>query len=123
MTFRSRIVITGGRYEGDLAAKIARLSQFRPIDLTGKTDIGQLGAILKQTRLMVAGDTGVLHLAMAMKVPVVGIYGSTHVSRTGPWGPKEQFLAVGSERHRQRITVEEVFDAVKSLLGSNATPR
>ena len=123
MTFRSRIVITGGRYEGGLAAKISRLSQFRPINLTGKTDIGQLAVILKQTRLVVAGDTGVLHLAMTMKAPVVGIYGSTHVSRTGPWGPKEQFLAVGSERHMQRITVEEVFDAVKSLLGCGAAVR
>ena len=121
-TFRARIVITGGRYEGDLAARISRLAQFRPINLTGKTDLGQLGVILRQTRLVVAGDTGVLHLAMTMKAPVVGIYASTHVSRTGPWGPKEQFRAVGSA-HMQRITVEEVFDAVTSLLGSNAARR
>ena len=122
-TFGSRIVITGGRHEADLAARIARLSQVSPINLTGKTEIGQLGAILKQTSLVVAGDTGVLHLAMAMKAPVVGIYGSTHVSRTGPWGPKEQFIALGGKPPMKRITVDEVFDAVKSLLGADAARR
>ena len=122
-SFRSRIVITGGSHERDLATSIARRSQCPVTNLTGKTDLGQLGAILKRTRLVVAGDTGVLHLAMTMKAQVVGIYSSTHVSRTGPWGPPEQFLVVGRTGRRQRATVEEVWDAVTLLLGSNAAPR
>lgn len=45
----------------------------------------QLIALVRRSRLVIAGDTGPLHLAAALGIPVVGLYGPTDPARTGPW--------------------------------------
>jgi ADP-heptose:LPS heptosyltransferase len=135
--FNAKIIITGSKYEVGLAKKISNLSDFKPINLAGETNIWQLAAVLKKSDLFIGGDTGPLHLAMAMKTPVVGIYGHANLNRTGPWGPKEQFTVVKSniecspcqytEREKKctnakcmkQITVENVFEAVESQLNKS----
>lgn len=48
--------------------------------------LGQLIAVTRRVALAIAGDTGPLHLACALRRPVVGIYGPTDPSRNGPYG-------------------------------------
>lgn len=55
-------------------------------DLTGKTTLPQLAALLAQADVMLANDTGPLHLAAALGRPVVSPYTCTKVLRSGPYG-------------------------------------
>ena len=87
----------------------------------------QLTALLRRTSLLIAGDSGPLHLAAALGVPVVGIFGPTDPVRTGPWGSPSRVLRHASSvtdhrRHREpeagllQIAVDEVINAAEGLL-------
>ncbi|HEY6764794.1 MAG TPA: glycosyltransferase family 9 protein [Candidatus Sulfotelmatobacter sp.] len=54
--------------------------------------ISELIALIRQARLVIAGDTGPLHLAAALKIPVVAIFGPTDPARNGPYGTRSIVL-------------------------------
>lgn len=59
----------------------------RSIDnFTGKTTVRQLAEALKRCNLLMANETGVLHMATALRIPTIGILGGGHHSRFYPWG-------------------------------------
>ena len=70
--------------------------------------LGQLIALTRRSSLVVAGDTGPLHLAAALAVPVVGLYGPTDPQRTGPWGTRSRVLRdpASVTDHRRHATTE-----------------
>jgi ADP-heptose:LPS heptosyltransferase len=69
-----------------LSQEIAGRATARPLDLSGKLDILQLGAVLEQCSAVVSGDTGPMHVATAVGTPVIGLFGPTDPARTGPIG-------------------------------------
>jgi heptosyltransferase-1 len=94
----------------------------------------QLISLVRRSALLVAGDSGPLHLAAAMGVPVVGIFGPTDPVRNGPWGVRSRVLRHSSSvtdhrRHREpeagllQIQVDEVLEAASSLLAGHASRR
>jgi lipopolysaccharide heptosyltransferase I len=84
--FGGTAVLVGGRDEVALARKMRGLLTGSAVDLTGKTELPQLAAVLADADVMVANDTGPLHLAAALGRPVVAPYTCTQVCRTGPYG-------------------------------------
>lgn len=66
-----RVVITGSAAEAALAASLAGAMRAVPLDLTGRTTLGQLGALVQGAALVVANDTGVSHVAAALETPSV----------------------------------------------------
>lgn len=56
------------------------------LDLSGKTNLGEAVAILAKSRILIAVDSGVLHLGAAVKTPVIGLYGPSNPAITGPQG-------------------------------------
>ncbi|MGD0540852.1 MAG: lipopolysaccharide heptosyltransferase II [Tepidisphaeraceae bacterium] len=70
------------------AAEDAKLTGRIParFDLTGKTNLRQIVALLERARLVVGNDTGPMHMAAALGVPLVTPYGPTDPVRTGPFG-------------------------------------
>jgi heptosyltransferase I len=84
------ILFVGGREETPLARvaaeRINRKGQSPFVDFTGRTTLPQLVALLASVDLMVANDTGPLHLAAALGRPVVAPYTCTRVLRNGPYG-------------------------------------
>ena len=89
--------------------------------------LSQLVALTRRSRLVVAGDTGPLHLAAALEVPVIGLYGPTDPARTGPWRTRARVLrdpasVTDHRRHRTteagllNIRVPQVLDAAWELL-------
>lgn len=71
------IVIVGGRAERDIATVIAAAAGDRAVSAAGQYPLDGTAALLKRAVSLVAGDTGVLHLATAVGTPVVGLYGPT----------------------------------------------
>jgi heptosyltransferase-1 len=85
-------------------------------------------ALVRRAGVVIAGDTGPLHLAAALERPVVGLYGPTDPARNGPYGTPSRVLRhsssrVDHSRHREtegglmQITAEEVVEAALELLG------
>ena len=91
--------------------------------------LSELIALTRRARLLIGGDTGPMHLAAALKIPVVAIFGPTDPARNGPFGTRSSVLRSASSltdhaRHREpeqgllRITVDEVVAAARKLLQS-----
>jgi heptosyltransferase-1 len=89
--------------------------------------VSELIALTRRARLLIGGDTGPTHLAAALKIPVVAIYGPTNPARSGPFGTRSIVLRSASSmtdhtRHREpeqgllEITVGEVIAATRKLL-------
>ena len=78
------VVINFGPGEEMLASEVNRASGDVALALSGSLD--ELIALTRRTSLVIAGDTGPLHLASALGKPVVGIYGPTDPARNGPFG-------------------------------------
>jgi heptosyltransferase-1 len=96
------------------------------------SSIGQMIAMMRRASLVIAGDTGPLHLAAALERPVVGIYGPTDPARTGPYGEGLRVLRDGASmtNHKRlaeaeagllRIGVGEVVGAAMEVLGLGGT--
>jgi heptosyltransferase-1 len=125
-----RSVINYGPGEESLAAGVLAASgDARPVLYDGQ--LGELMALLRGAKLIVGGDTGPLHLALALGTRGVAIHGPTDPARNGPYPPQEIVLrkpgAVTSHKRISEtdpslleISVEEVFDAVRQRLGASA---
>jgi lipopolysaccharide heptosyltransferase I len=85
-TFGGTALFVGGRDEMPLAQKAAAGLTGPVRDLTGHTSLQRLMALLSFADVMVANDTGPLHLAAALGRPVVAPYTCTKVCRSGPYG-------------------------------------
>jgi len=91
--------------------------------------VSELIALTRRARLVIGGDTGPMHLAAALKIPVVAIFGPTNPARNGPFGTRSIVLRSASSMtdHTRRrepeqglleITVGEVVAATRKLLQS-----
>ena len=84
--FNARIIVTGAQKDAILAEEIEKLMKKKPINISGATTLKELGAIFERADLVVANDTGSMHLAVAMKTPVIALFGPTSPGLTGPYG-------------------------------------
>lgn len=126
------IIIFGDSSSSPLAQKINQGLADQGIDVTGKTTILQLTALLQACDLLVTNDTGPMHVACALKTPVVAIYGSTNPLTTSPLGPDavmvtdnmpcspcmKRVCPEGHHRCMKNVSVETVEKAVLEKLGS-----
>jgi len=80
-----RLVLLGGPGDRALSHSIAEALAGGARDLTGRTTLPQLAAVLSRCALFIGADTGVLHMATAAGTPVIGVYGPTNVARFHPW--------------------------------------
>jgi heptosyltransferase I len=116
------VVVWGGSRERELAEQIVQSSAGHGI-LGPSTSLLELAAVLKRATLMVAGDTGPLHIAAALRTPCIGLFGSTKREICGPYGRGNVALQAaydGSSGRKlagadnwavRRITVAAVVDA------------
>jgi heptosyltransferase I len=98
------VVVWAGDRERDWAEQIVAQSGGRA-GLAPKTSLLELGELVGHARLFVGSDTGPLHMAAAVGVPCVGIYGPTKPEECGPYGTGHQtlqaFYQSGSARERR----------------------
>lgn len=123
-----RGVVNFGPGELELAETVRRAAgEKAPVLIS--TDLPQLMALLRGAAIFVGGDTGPLHLAVALGTPVVGLYGPTDPARNGPYSRKDIVVrnARPDETTYKRgttpapsmlsITVEQVVAAMQKRLG------
>jgi len=131
----AKVILTGSEAERKLAEGIARQMTDQPIICLGETTLGQLAAIMRRSALVIGVDSGPLHLAVALHVPTVHLFGPVDERSFGPWGDRARHIVLTSQmpcipcnrldyapdeldEHPcvRAIAEEEVLAAAKSLL-------
>jgi ADP-heptose:LPS heptosyltransferase len=105
-----------------------------PILMAGKTTLTQAAALIEKCRLFISNDSGLMHVACAVHTPVIGLYGPTNHIKIGPYSDSSIIIRRGLDcspcykREKVKckrldclkfITVDDVFEAVKSLMENN----
>ncbi len=85
------VVFTGSAPERELVAEIQRRMGAPSVSLAGQLDLGELAALLARAPLLVANNTGPVHMAAALGTPVVDLYALTNPQHT-PWGVPSRVL-------------------------------
>jgi len=79
----ARILLLGTQLEGTLNARIAALFPEQTVDLSSRTSLRELVAVLSLSDVLVTTCNGISHLGAAVGLPIVGLYGPTSPLRTG----------------------------------------
>ncbi|MBI4598149.1 MAG: lipopolysaccharide heptosyltransferase II [Candidatus Omnitrophica bacterium] len=79
-----RVVVTGGSQEQGIASALAQLTSPLPHIVVGKTTLMELACLIKRCDLFLAHDSSALHLAAAMRVPTIALFGPTDPARHLP---------------------------------------
>ena len=98
------------------------------VNLIGDTNLKELIEVIRHSALFISADTGPLHIANALKVPLIALFGTTCPDRTGPYGGDHIHIIVSPTSRATlekplvedaecmaRITVDTVFDEVKEM--------
>lgn len=128
-------VIVGGRSDMALADEIYALSGGRAVSLAGKTSLKELAAVIRRAKFLVTADSGPMHIAAALNVPVLAVFGPTSPARTGPYGKMHTIIRSDlpcSPCYRRKpcedwkcmsgITAESVLNVIMTKMFSH-TPR
>lgn len=102
----ARVILTGGRsdLERHYGRRLAESSD--AVDLTGKTSLKQLAALIAVADLVICPDSGPAHMATAFGTTVIGLYATSNPDRTGP------YLS-------GKYTINRYPDAINQYLGKN----
>jgi len=124
-----RVAVLGGPAERALAEDIAARLASPARVLAGETELGELIGVLSQLRLLLTNDSGPMHLAAALGVPLVAIFGPTDWRETAPVGDRRRLVREPVEcapcklrecpidhRCMQRVSAERVAAEARSLL-------
>lgn len=84
----AEILIFGSAQEQTLAAELASHMKHKPKTFAGKTTLRELMALIKTCDLFITNDSGPMHLAAALDVPQIALFGSTDEIATGPFSQK-----------------------------------
>ncbi|TAN45390.1 MAG: glycosyltransferase family 9 protein [Nitrospirae bacterium] len=125
-----RIVLTGSPRESSYCAEIAQAIGDRAIVSSGQMALRHLPALISGFRALVTGDTGTMHVAVAVGTPVVALFAVADAEKSGPYYDLARHTVIQKQkicdpcaskrceyqRCMEAITVDEVFEAVKPLL-------
>ena len=88
----ARVVLTGARGDLPIIEGVLRRMRQQAINLAGKTSLTQLAALLQRADLVISGDSGPMHMAVAVDTPLIAIHGPTNPSLGGPVSPGATIL-------------------------------
>jgi len=84
----ARLILVGGEEDRFVADGVITKMKARAADLVGRLRIPELAALIETSDLMVTNDTGPMHLAAALRIPVIALFGPGKPGRYGPYGPE-----------------------------------
>ncbi|MDD5259378.1 MAG: glycosyltransferase family 9 protein [bacterium] len=128
---KTKVIVFGGQEERYAAEEMAKFMRKKPIIIAGDTDIRMTTALIKRSVLFISNDSGLMHLATAVKTPVLAIFGPTLWWKNSPWGldnvviRKEmacapcynyQNIECKTLKCLEMIKVEEAWQKVKEML-------
>jgi lipopolysaccharide heptosyltransferase I len=124
-------VVLGSRSDSKDADILVSLSGGKALSFAGKTTFRDLITLIQNARCVVSNDSGPMHIAAALHVPVVALFGPTDPQRTGPYGNGHIIIRADVEcspclkkrckdmKCMKEISVERVIRNVKKVLKSS----
>jgi heptosyltransferase-2 len=125
----TNVLIVGSQDETDVAAAVTNVASQPIIDLSGKTTLAEITAILSVCDLFISNDMGLAHVAAATETETIVIFGPTNDVTTRPFGGNSTVVRHDVEcspcmlrdcpidhRCMTRVSVEQVFETAVSLL-------
>jgi heptosyltransferase-1 len=88
----ARFVILGTADEQELGDTVMSANPQRCLNLAGKTSLWEMIEWIRLSRLLITNDTGPMHIAAALRKPVVALFGPTNPRNTGPYGQLDHVL-------------------------------
>jgi ADP-heptose:LPS heptosyltransferase len=120
----ARVLVAGGPNERDLAAPVLdAVPDSRRIDLVGTAPLMVLAACLARCKLVVANDSGLMHLAAASGTPTLGLFGPSKDAHYAPRGPVTGFVRGDVDADTLLARSGEVAGAAGSLMQDLQTAR
>jgi len=129
---RANVMLLGGPDDREVADLIMRAASYKPLDLIGKTSLGDAAAILSVSDLMISNDMGLAHLAPAVGTRTIVIFGPTNEAATRPFSDLAKVIRVDVEcspcmlrdcpidhRCMTRISADSVFESALTHLNKN----
>jgi heptosyltransferase I len=119
-------IIVGSKADRDIAGLIVSLSEGKAISLAGKTSLPELIAIIRKAKFVISNDSGPMHIAAALGIPVFAIFGPTDPQRTGPYGKGHTIIRTEEPcapcfkktcedvKCLEGLSVDKVFETIKS---------
>ncbi len=83
-------IVTGSRADEQIVKEVMRFSNGKGTNFCGKTDLKELTALIAGAKAVVSNDSGPMHIAAALGVPVIALFGPTDPYKTGPYGWQEK---------------------------------
>ena len=117
---------------------IVKISKTEPLNLGGQLSLKQLAILISHAKLFIGIDSAPMHIATAVKTPVVAIFGPSRQFRWGPWGSgntviqkswdcvpcgKEGCKGEGRSKCLDDLSIEEVISVVGSKMDSIRSPK
>jgi heptosyltransferase-2 len=125
------VAIIGSESERLIAEQIRDLMNSPTAVLSGKTSLETLIGVLAEASLVITNDSGPMHMAAALGIPTVAVFGSTDERVTAPFGPRTRIVKHPVEcspcllrecpidhRCMNRVTVDDVCNAARELVGA-----
>lgn len=131
------VVMIGSAGDRHDAEQLRTLTTSPFLDLTGAVPLGSLPALLSKAAAMITNDSGPMHIAAALGVPVAAIFGPTSAIRTGPYGTGHRVLTGSVScrpcfsrvcRHAPEmeclhlVTPDDVVEAAQHLVAAHVRP-
>ena len=132
---QAKIVILGDESERPIADIIINAMKHRPLDMVGKTSLEEFAALIGNLKLLITNDGGPMHMAVALGVKTVSIFGPVDDLVYGPYPPSDKHIVIKKQigcrpcyqgfrmqfcdKNRlclNSITTQDVFDAVRRLV-------
>jgi len=123
-----RSVIIGSSADKAIADEVVSHSGERAVSMAGETSLRELIEIMRAAQVVITNDSGPMHIAAALNVPVIAIFGPTSPAKTGPYGRGHVVLQSEAEcvpcfkracrdiRCMQEITPEAVYQEALGVL-------
>lgn len=134
--YGARIIFFGGPKDREALPTIRSAMKIPPLEAVGATTMRQTMALLDRCCLLVCNDSGIMHLAASLRVPLIALFGPQSPLKFGPWGEscrvvsrqfscspcKQKFFTECEPSPRGRpmcmegITVDQVFEATSMAM-------
>jgi len=131
--WNASVVLMGSIPEMPLSAGIEEAMRRRPVNLAGRTTVREMMALLSLCGFLVTNDSGPMHIAAALGIPLAAIFGPTDWRATSPWTRKAKVVRaeMGCSPCRRReceaghecmlgVTAEMVVAAARDLMAESA---
>ena len=113
----SGVILLGTDSDRTVNAAISQGLHLPCVDLSGKTTLPQVVAVLKRSAFFVGSDSGLGHVAAAVTTPSLTFFSVDRPERVRPWGNRAVWLA-GDNQDARNIPLADAVDTIKSCMGN-----